>query len=185
MNRPAERRASYDQILALPEHLVGEILNGVLHTHPRPTPRHANACSVLGYTIGGPFHGGVGGPGGWWIIIEPELYLGSDVIVPDVAGWRRERMPQLPESAWFEMAPDWVSEILSPSTARIDRALKMRLYARAQVPHLWLIDPDPQTLEIYRLEGEHWLLPETLKEDDLVRQPPFYAVAFPLDSLWA
>ena len=182
----AKRTASYDDILALPENLVGEILAGELHTHPRPAPRHARAYSALGYTIGGPFDGGLGGPGGWWILDEPELHLGDDVIVPDLAGWRRERMPALPDTAWFELAPDWVCEILSPSTARTDRAIKMSIYAREQVPHLWLVDPDARTLEVYGLrEDGHWLLLATLKEDDPVRQPPFDAVEFRLDVLWA
>lgn len=185
MNKPAERHATYEDILNLPENLVGEILGGRLTTHPRPAPKHAHAYSALGYTIGGPFGGGIGGPGGWWILDEPELHLGGDVIVPDLAGWRRERMPALPETAWFELAPDWVCEILSPATARTDRAVKMPIYAREDVPHLWLVDPDARTLEVYRLQdGDHWLLLATLKEDEAVSQPPFDAIAFPLGSLW-
>jgi Uma2 family endonuclease len=140
----------------------------------------------LGYLIGGPFDGGIDGPGGWWIIDEPELHLGSDIIVPDLAGWRRERMPQLLETAWFELAPDWVCGILSTSTARMDRAIKMPLFAREGVPYLWLVDPDARTLEVYRLQDDgHWLLLEILKVDDPVREPPFDAVSFPLNSLWA
>ena len=186
MTQPAKRNATYEDILALPENQVGEILYGQLHTHPRPAPKHALAYSALGYLIGGPYYGGVDGPGGWWIIDEPELHLGADVIVPDIAGWRRERMPELPETAWFELAPDWVCEILSPSTARIDRALKMPIYAREGVAHLWLVDPDARTLEIYRLQDDgHWLLLNTLKDDDPVQQPPFEAVGFSLGSLWA
>ena len=186
MSQLAHRDACYDDILALPEHLVGEILLGELHTHPRPAPRHALAYSSLGYLLGGPFHGGIGGPGGWWIIDEPELHLGTDILVPDLAGWRRERLPTLPETAWFELAPDWVCEILSPSTARIDRAVKMPLYAREGVAHLWLVDPNARTLEVYALQDtRHWLLLDTLKEDDSARQPPFDAIAFSLGHLWA
>ena len=186
MSEPARRIARYEDILALPEHLVGEILEGALHTHPRPAPRHALTYSVLGFAIGAPFHGGVGGPGGWWIIDEPEIHLGPDVLVPDIAGWRRERLPELPQTAWFDLAPDWVCEILSPATARTDRAVKMPIYAREGVPHLWLVDPDARTLEAYRLQDNgHWLLLSTLNEDDPVRQPPFEAVSFPLGSLWA
>lgn len=196
MPEPLRRQASYDDILALPENLVGEILLGELHAHPRPAPRHAHAYSALGYLLGGPFHGGIGGPGGWWIIDEPELHPGelhpgelhpgADVLVPDLAGWRRERMPTMPETAWFEIAPDWVCEILSPSTAATDRAIKMGLYARERVAHLWLVDPDARTLEVYALQGDRrWLLLDTLKEDDKVRQPPFDAVEFALGSLWA
>jgi Putative restriction endonuclease len=186
MNEPAQRVARYEDILALPENLVGEIIAGELHTHPRPAPRHTRAYSALGYTIGGPFDGGIGGPGGWWILDEPEIHLGEQVLVPDLAGWRRDRMPEFPETAWFELAPDWVCEILSPSTARTDRALKMPIYAAEGVRHLWLVDPDARTLEVYGLQDSgHWLLLETLKEDDGVRQPPFEAISFALGSLWA
>lgn len=186
MSRLAHSTACYDDIIALPDHLVGEILLGELHTHPRPAPRHAHAYSALGYLVGGPFHGGINGPGGWWIIDEPELHLGADILVPDLAGWRRERMPRLPETAWFELAPDWVCEILSPATARIDRTIKMPLYAREGVAHLWLVDPAARTLEVYALQDDrHWLLLDTLGEDASVRQPPFEAIAFRLGNLWA
>ncbi len=186
MTEPAKRKATYEDILALPETQVGEILYGQLLTHPRPAPRHARAYSALTGNLWNPFDGGVGGPGGWWIIDEPELHLGVDVIVPDIAGWRRERMPNLPETAWFELPPDWVCEILSPATARTDRALKMPLFAREGLSHLWLVDPDARTLEVYRLQDDgHWLLLETLKDDDSVQQPPCEALSFPLGSLWA
>ena len=185
MADPACRIARYEDILALPENLVGEILAGELHTHPRPAPRHARAYSALTGSLWNPFDDGVGGPGGWWIIDEPEVHLGEHVLVPDIAGWRRERMPELPETAWFELAPDWVCEILSPSTARTDRALKVPIYAREGVSHLWLVDPDARTLEVFQLQDNgHWLLLETLKEDDPVQQPPFEAVSFSLGTLW-
>lgn len=186
MSEPARRLACYEDILALPENLVGEILSGQLHTQPRPAPRHAWAYSALGYLVGGPFGGGIAGPGGWWIIDEPELHLGQDILVPDLAGWRRERMPALPETAWFDLAPDWVCEIVSPGTARTDRAIKMPIYANLGIPHLWLVDPDVRTLEVDALqEAGRWLLLATLQNTDPVRQPPFEAVEFPLGSLWA
>ena len=185
MSHVAPKPASYEDLLELPEHLVGEIIGGELHTHPRPAPRHTRAYSALGYWVGGPFDGGIGGPSGWWILDEPELHLGGDVLVPDLAGWRRERMPELPEIAWFELAPDWVCEILSPATARTDRILKMPLYARQAVQHLWLVDPDLRTLEVYTLRDGHWSLTDSLKDDDPVCQPPFDAITFGLDSLWA
>jgi len=186
MPQTADREATYAEILALPEHLVGEILGGQLHTHPRPGPRHAHVYSGLGGNLWGPFDGGMGGPGGWWIIDESELHLGADVIVPDIAGWRRERMPELPQTAWFELAPDWACEILSPSTARTDRAIKMPIYAREQVAHLWLVDPDARTLEVYHRHDQcTWLLLATLKDEDPVRQPPFEAIQFSLGSLWS
>ncbi|BCX89025.1 hypothetical protein MIN45_P1395 [Methylomarinovum tepidoasis] len=185
MGQTAKRHATYEDILNLPENLVGEIIGGALYTQPRPAPKHAVAHSVLGFSIGGPFHGGTGGPGGWWIIDEPELHIGGDILVPDLAGWRRERMPALPETAWFELPPDWVCEVLSPSTARIDRSLKMPRYARWGVPYLWMVDPSLRTLEVYALEQGRWCVLTTLKDDDPVRQPPFEAVEFPLDRLWA
>ena len=184
MPHTAERTATYEDLLRVPEHLVAEILNGSLVTHPRPSPRHAMASSVLGIEVGDAYFGGRGGPGGWWILDEPELHLGSDILVPDLAGWRRERMPQLPETAWFELAPDWVCEILSPSTARDDRVVKMPIYAREGVGHIWLIDPDQKTLEVYALQDERWLLLGAHKDDEQVSPPPFEALELELSVLW-
>jgi Uma2 family endonuclease len=185
MNDPASVNASYEDILALPEHLVGEILGGQLYTSPRPAPRHALAYSNIGFALGGPFHRGIGGPGGWWILDEPELHLGADILVPDLAGWRREHLPELPDTAWFELAPDWVCEILSPSTAQTDRGVKMPIYAREGVKHLWLVDPELRTLEAYSLnENGLWSLLVTLSNDAPVSVEPFDAISFQLDSLW-
>jgi Uma2 family endonuclease len=153
MADPARRRATYDDLRAVSAHLVAEILNGELYTSPRPSPSHARAASSLGGELYGPFDRGRGGPGGWIILIEPELHLDSDVLVPDIAGWRRERMPALPKSSAFELAPDWVCEILSPSTASIDRTEKLPIYALQRVGHVWLVDPLLQTLEVLRLDG--------------------------------
>lgn len=186
VSTPAERLATYDDLLDLPENLVAEIINGRIETHPRPAPRHAWACSSIGDELVGPFSKSRGGPGGWIILVEPELHLADHVLVPDLAGWRRERMPALPETAWFEVAPDWACEILSPSTARVDRAEKMPIYAQQGVAHLWLIDPDLKTLEVYaREEAGRWVLLRTLQGEEEVRQPPFDAIAFDLGALWA
>jgi Uma2 family endonuclease len=185
MAEPVNRPAKYEDLFDLPENLVGEVLNGELHSHPRPAPKHVRAYSSLGGNLGGPFDWG-SGPGGWWILDEPELHLQADIIVPDIAGWRRERMPALPETAWFEIAPDWVCEILSPATARTDRIVKMPIFARERVAHLWLVDPELKTLEVYRLGAEnHWTLLSALKDDDIVSQPPFDAIEFSLNTLWA
>jgi len=184
MVQTAEKPATYEDLLAVPENLVAEILSGRLYTSPRPAPRHARASSSLGVEVGAPYDRGRGGPGGWWILDEPELHLGDDVLVPDLAGWRRERMPELPETAWFELPPDWICEILSPSTARLDRAQKMPIYARHGVAHLWLIDPDIRTLEAYELREGKWVLLKTLAEDATVSLPPFDATEFPLSALW-
>jgi len=185
MNEPAARAATYEDLLQVPENLVAEIIHGQLITHPRPAPRHAVASSSLGMELGGPFDKGRGGPGGWWILDEPELHLGPNVLVPDLAGWRRERLPTLPETAWFELPPDWICEVLSPSTARIDRVEKLPIYAGAGIPHVWLIDPDLRTLEAFENKDGRWLLLAACENDNPVQLPPFDAISFPLDALWA
>jgi len=177
--------ATYEDLFDLPENLVGEIVNGRLVTHPRPAPRHARAYSSLGFKLGGAYDDGVGGPGGWWILDEPELHLNADILVPDLAGWRRSRMPRLPDTAWFELAPDWVGEILSPSTARIDRVEKLPIYARHAVQHAWLVDPDLRTLEVFENSDGKWLLLTALENDADVCQLPFDAITFGLGGLWA
>jgi len=126
---PPEKPATYQDLFDLPPNLVGEIVHGMLHTHPRPAPKHAHSSSMLGVDLGSFFHKGSNGPGGWWILDEPELHLDDDILVPDLAGWRRERMPTLPDAAWFELAPDWVCEALSPGTMRFDRIQKMPIYS--------------------------------------------------------
>jgi len=188
MARRIERRqpATYDDVRQLPEHLVGELIDGELFASPRPTSLHANAATELAAELNGPFRHGRGGPGGWIILLEPELHVVSQVMVPDLAGWRRERMPALPDVAVFELAPDWVCEVVSPTTASVDRKRKMPHYARAGVGHLWLVDPGAQTLEVYRrLEPEGWQLLATFAESDKVRAEPFAAVEIDLALLWA
>jgi Uma2 family endonuclease len=185
METTAERMATYEDLLQVPEHLVAEILNDRLVTHPRPAPKHAVVASHLGVDVGGPFDRGRGGPGGWWVLDEPELHLGPDVLVPDLAGWRRERMPTLPETPWFETVPDWVCEILSPSTAKDDRVVKMPLYARESIPYLWLVDPDLRTLEVYALDKGHWSLLGAHQNEDRVSAAPFDAIELELAGLWA
>lgn len=147
MGLPLEKSAAYEDLFKLPPHQVGEIIHGSVYAHPRPAPRHARAYSILGKELVGPYDQGGSGPGGWWILDEPELHLGRDILVPDLAGWRRERLPALPETAWFELAPDWLCEILSPATARLDRVEKLPIYASHGVGHVWLVDPDLRTLE--------------------------------------
>ena len=122
-------RATYQDVLDAPAHQVAEIVAGTLYTHPRPAPVHTIASSVLGGELNPPFHRGRGGPGGWWILDEPELHLGEDVLVPDLAGWRRERMPDRPDTPYFTLAPEWVCEVLSPSTRRVDLQEKRPVYA--------------------------------------------------------
>ncbi len=184
MAQRATSPATYADIEALPETLVGEIIDGVLETHPRPRPPHVTTSLRLGGELDMPFGRGRGGPGGWVFAAEPELRLLQNVIVPDLAGWRRERLPQLPETAYFETPPDWVCEILSPSTARLDRGSKRRLYAGAGVEYLWLLDPEQRVLEVFSLTGRQWLLFTTVESGELVKAPPFDAIAFPFNDLF-
>ena len=176
--------ATYQDVLDAPPHMVAEIIDGTLYTHPRPTPPHALASSGLGGRINPPFHFGDGGPGGWWILFEPELHLGDDIVVPDRAGWRRERLPEYPDVAYFTLAPDWVCEVLSPSTRKLDLGSKNAIYARAGVSHLWLVDPEARSLEAYALRDKQWVLIDTLFDDASVSLPPFDAISFDLGDLW-
>jgi Uma2 family endonuclease len=131
-----------------------------------------------------PYDHGRGGPGGWQILFEPELHLSQDVAVPDVAGWRRSRMPRLPETAYFSLAPDWVCEVLSPSTTVLDRTKKLHIYAREGVGHCWLVDPIARTLEALRLESGRWTISTVHAGNEVVRIEPFDAVALELPLLW-
>jgi Uma2 family endonuclease len=185
MGDPAKRRATYEDLLAVPKHLVAEIINGTLVTMPRPASLHARASSRLGAELDGPFDRGRGGPGGWILLDEPELHLHGDVLVPDLAGWRRERMPELPDASAFELAPDWICEVLSPSTAATDRAEKLPIYAREQVGHVWLVDPIAKTLEACHLESGRWVLLGAWRDDTKVRAAPFEAFELELAGLWA
>ena len=177
----------YQELIDLPEHVNGEILNGQLYAQPRPNGRHGLAASGLNIDVGVPFGFGRDGPGGWWIIPEPEVHFVRDieVAVPDMAGWRRERMPNIPEGHRFDVVPGWLCEILTPSTMKKDRAVKLPVYAHYGVAHVWLVDPVARTLEAYALQQDGWLLLATLKDDDAVSLPPFDAVSFSLADLWA
>lgn len=162
---------------------MGEIIAGELIAHPRPAPRHALALSLLGHELTGPFHRGKGGPGSWCILSEPEIHLDHNVLVPNIAGWRRERMPQLPEKAWFDLALAWLCEVLSPATARVDRVQKLPLYAAAGVQHVWLVDPALRTLEAYENQQGRWLQLGVFR-DDAVAVAPFEVFTLELGALW-
>jgi Uma2 family endonuclease len=181
-----KKPASYEDIEALPVGWVGEILEDELVASPRPAMGHSHVCSVLGARLLNPFSLGDGGPGGWWIFYEPELHLGRDILVPDLAGWRRERMPKppAPEEPFMTLAPDWVCEVLSPSTVAVDRTRKLPIYHREGVAHAWLIDPLACTLEVFRRESSGWLLTATHVGEELVRAEPFDAVPLGLGVLW-
>jgi len=184
MAEPARKPATYDDLLEVPDHRVAEIVDGELVVSPRPAVRHAVASSSLGADINGAFHRGRGGPGGWWILFEPELHLGDHVLVPDLAGWRRERVPSLPDVVGVTVPPDWVCEVLSPSTRSLDRMRKLPIYAAFEVRHAWLLDPIDQTLEVFRLDGDHWTLLGVHGGDEEVRVEPFDAVPLDLSALW-
>jgi Uma2 family endonuclease len=184
---PAQTKAvpaTYADIEALPPHMTGQIVYGALHAHPRPAPKHALAASVLTGELLSPYGRGKGGPGGWIILIEPELHIDGHVLVPDLAGWRRERMPALPDTAYFETVPDWCCEVISPSTARLDRGEKRQVCAEIGVTHLWHIDPAAKTLEAFVLKDGAWMLLGARGEGDVADLPPFDAVPVEMDALW-
>ena len=182
-----KRPATYEDIEALPPGWVGEIIDDELWTFPRPAKWHAWVASVLGAKLGNTFGAGQGGPGGWWILDEPELHFGRQVLVPDVAGWRCERAPGLFErdEPFFDLAPDWVCEVLSPSTASLDRGRKLSLYHQEGVSHAWLVDPRAHTLEVYRRGARDWQLAARHGGQDVVRAEPFDAEPLDLGRLWA
>ena len=185
--RPQPQTTLYEQLEALREGLTGEILNGQLYAQPRPSGPHGFTASSLGYDLIGPFQRGRDGPGGWWIIDEPELHFirNTEVDVPDLAGWRRNRLPRIPQDHRYTVVPDWVCEVLSPSTENRDRNVKMPIYARFGVACAWLIDPQAHTLEAYALEGDAWREIGRLAGSGRVSLPPFAAVAIRLEDLWA
>ncbi|HUQ04941.1 MAG TPA: Uma2 family endonuclease [Kofleriaceae bacterium] len=177
----------YEEYQAVPSHLHAEIIGGTLYVLPRPSPRHANASSVLGGELNGSFQRGRGGPGGWWILFEPEIHLDpKEPIIPDLAGWRVERMPELPETAYFPLAPDWACEVLSRSTERIDRDEKLPYYARHGVRHVWLLDPIDKRLEVHTLDDDRtWRAVRIYQGDTTVRAEPFGAIELDLSALWS
>lgn len=185
MGVEAKKFATYEDILKLPDNLIGEIIAGELIISPRPGPRHARASSSLGGKIVGPFDHGSSGPGGWWILDEPEIHLNGDILVPDLAGWRKEVIPILPTNKpYFDIPPQWVCEVLSPSTAGIDRVKKLPIYAREKVDHVWLIDPIAKILEVYLRENNRWILLSSFEGSDSIRAAPFEAIEIDLGLLW-
>ncbi len=182
--RPVKSGATYEDVLEAPEGKVAEVIDGDLYLSPRPASRHGRVSSTLGMILGPAFDFGTDGPGGWWLIDEPELHLGPQIVVPDLGAWRRERMPLFPDVAYFELPPDWISEVLSPSTSRLDRLKKLPVYAACGVPHAWLIDPLKRTLEIYGLDRGSLNLVSAYVGEESVRAAPFDAIPLELRSLW-
>ena len=181
-----KKPATYEDIEALPVGWVGEILEDELVASPRPAMGHAHTTSMLSAMLLNPFSLGSGGPGGWWMVYEPELHFGRNVLVPDLSGWRRERLPEppSPDEPFMTLAPDWVCEVLSPSTRGIDRTRKLPIYHREGVAHAWLVEPRARTLEVFRREASGWLLTATHRDGDVVRAEPFDAVPLGLGALW-
>ena len=184
MSARASTAELYKELEKLPEHVVGEIVGGELYVSPRPASPHARAASVLGGELFGPFDRGRNGPGGWILLDEPELHLGDDVMVPDMAGWRRERMPRLLNVPYFTLAPDWICEVLSKSTARLDIRGKLPRYAQAGINHAWIIDPIYRTLQVFRRRESEWTLVGGHGGEDKVRAEPFDALELELGTLW-
>jgi Uma2 family endonuclease len=180
-----QKDATYADLEAVPPNMVAEIIFGALVTHPRPATRHGIAATSLTDEIVGPFQKGRGGPGGWLFISEEELHFGPHVLVPDIAGWRRERLPAGAEDgAFIDIAPDWICEIISPATEKYDKGDKRRIYATYGVPHLWHLDPRARTLETFQLQGGNWLLTNTFADREDVCAPPFTEITFSLGLMW-
>jgi Uma2 family endonuclease len=184
MASAARKLATYDDVLRAPEHVVAEVIDGDLHLQPRPARRHARAFSRLGARLGRRFDEGDDGPGGWVLLNEPELHLGAQphILVPDIAGWRRERMPVIEDGPYFDLAPDWVCEVLSPSTAAFDRGRKADVYLEVGVKHLWLVDADTPQIEAFEAVEGRWLRLGAYREAD-ARIVPFDAVPLDVPSL--
>ena len=185
MADPAQKRATRADLEALPENVVGEIIEGVRYTFPRPRPGHSNVEGVVHADLYNPFQRGRGGPGGWWILVEPGVELpGSPEVAPDLAGWRRQRLPDLPQDSAIQVVPDWVCEILSPSTRRHDQLVKKPFYARIGVAYIWVIDPAGRTLTVSQLERGRWVELGVFGEGDPIRAEPFTDVELSMADWW-
>ncbi|MEM6531602.1 MAG: Uma2 family endonuclease [Myxococcota bacterium] len=185
MSDPARAPATYEDVRAAPDDRVAELIAGELNVSPRPSVRHARATTRLASRLGPPFDEGRGGPGGWVLLVEPEVHLANDVVVPDLAGWRRENLPTLPDEAFFTVRPDWLCEVASPSTEQLDRSRKLPLYAANGVPYVWIVQPTSETLEVLRLEGTSYLVVDVFAADSVVRAEPFGEIELELAALWA
>lgn len=185
MSEPAKKKATYEDLYNIPENMTGEIIDGEMIVTPRPSRRHIYTASALDKKIGPPYQFGEGGgPGGWIILVEPEIGFGGDILVPDLAGWKEERYPDEEAHNWISVAPDWVCEVVSPSTRQRDKMEKMAIYAQEGVPYFWLIDPIAKTLDAFRLEGRKWVVVGLYVEGAKARIEPFEDIEISLDDLW-
>ena len=185
MAKPVNRIATYEDLFDLPDNVVGEIFGGDLVTHPRPSPRHSRAASMVGVLLGGSFDfKAIGDENGWWILDEPECHPGADIVVPEIAGWRKANLADLPETAWFGTRPDWVCEVISPATAKYDRGVKREIYAREGVPFYWIVDPVARMVEVFTLKNGIWVQEALVADDEVVNLVPFESLPFDLSVLW-
>ena len=185
MAEPAARiKATYEDLYTIPENMTGEIIDGEMSVTPRPSARHIYSGTRFGSVLVAGYDFGSGGPGGWIILDEPEISFGEDILVPDLAGWKKERFSVSEEHNWISVVPDWVCEIISPGTVRKDRIQKMPIYGRHDVPYVWLIDPIAKSLEIFRLESGRWTVAGLYAENDKVRAEPFEQMEINLADLW-
>lgn len=184
MGEPAKKRATYDDLYTIPDNMVGEIVDGELHAMPRPSPKHAKAASDLSGIVISSYRFGRGGPGGWIILYEPEIQLGEHTLVPDIAGWKKERFPLHVETNWIEVVPDWLCEVLSPGTMRLDKTKKMPIYAEYGVRHIWLVNPMEKTLDVFKLVSGGWMVSNSFVEDDRVIAEPFQEIEIDLAEIW-
>jgi len=185
MSESARKRPAYKDLYKIPENMTGEIINGELVVTPRPSRKHGYSTTALGAAVVPSYQFGRGGGlGGWVIIIEPEIGFGENIMVPDIAGWKEDRYPEEEPHNWISVVPDWICEVLSPNTLRVDKVRKMPIYARHGVPYFWLIDPAAETLDVFRLASGQWTLLGTYVEDDKVRAEPFGEIEINLSDLW-
>lgn len=185
MAEPLRRPASWQDILDAPEGLKAEVIAGELLLHPRPRLEHGRSQAILSSHLSPPFDLGNGGPGGWWIVVEPDVLFGEhDIVSPDLAGWRRSTLPELPNEQPISTPPDWVCEVISPTSARRDRITKTSLYLTGGVSYYWLIDPELRSLEALRADGGRWTLLGAWTDGHHVAVPPFEAVELDVGSLF-
>jgi Uma2 family endonuclease len=184
-DQPKKTGATYQDLVDLPPLYVAELVSGELWASPQPAARHCQISAVLFMLLGNPFQLRQGGPGGWVFFNEPELHFGDDVLVPDLAAWRRERLPPtVYDDAWIGVPPDWLCEILSPSTAKLDLHRKLPLYARVGVSSAWVIDPPEKTVKVLEAREGAWIQRATFSGNAIVRAPPFDAIELDLGLVW-
>lgn len=181
----AVTKANYNDLYKIPESMIGEIIDGELFAIPRPSPQHSNVVFELCGELWGPYKRGKdGSTGGWIFLIEPEIQFGEDILVPELAGWEKDKLSKPPEENFISVSPDWICEVLSYRTMRIDRIKKMPIYAKFHVSFLWLIDPLTKILEVFKLESNKWVLSCTAIEDDKFKAEPFEHIEINLKNLW-